>query len=420
MSTVEIQIPESLQQGIAVEAELIAYDPVSPPWSAEVLVFLCGMLAFLNLYSTQPMLPMLAKLFHVSEGSVGMTVSAATLGVAISSMLMGLLAERVSRKTVITTAAFLIVAPTLLAATSSSVAELCFWRLLQGLLLPGIFVATIAYITEEWPALKVPEVMSVYVAGTVFGGYTGRALGGSLESRWGWQSSFIVLGLLALAGAVTLWLLLPPSHVRPVDAGAEIRSRLTPILENLRNPKLIASFGIGFTMLFTLVAMFTYITFRLAATPYCLSSKAMGNLFAVYIIGLIATMVVGRFLSRIGLRMGMLGAIVLAIVGTLTTLLPSLAMIAVGLALVSCGVFISQTCANSFLRDIAAPDGRVSAVGLYIMFYYIGGTVGGVLPAMAWRHAGWQGCAALVTGLLAMAFFIAYFGWRRPAYPIPL
>ena len=72
------------------------------------------------------------------------------------------------------------------------------WRLLQGLVTPGIFTITIAYITEEWPALQVPQVMSVYVAGTVFGGFVGRLLGGVIGGRLGWRRVFLALGILGL------------------------------------------------------------------------------------------------------------------------------------------------------------------------------------------------------------------------------
>ena len=46
---------------------------------------------------------------------------------------------------------------TLLTATATSLPVLAFWRFLQGLLTPGVFIITIAYITEEWPAHRVPS-----------------------------------------------------------------------------------------------------------------------------------------------------------------------------------------------------------------------------------------------------------------------
>ena len=76
---------------------------------AVAAVCLCGVVAFLNLYVTQPMLPLLERIFHVSKSVVGLTVSASTLGVALSAPILGALAEQMSRKRVIVTSALLIV-----------------------------------------------------------------------------------------------------------------------------------------------------------------------------------------------------------------------------------------------------------------------------------------------------------------------
>jgi YNFM family putative membrane transporter len=100
-----------------------------------------------------------------------------------------------------------------------------------------------------------------------------------------------------------------------------------------------------------------------------------------------------------------------------------LVVVAIGLAFASSGVFIAQTCANSFLRDAAPEGSRVSAAGLYICAYYIGGTFGGVLPGMAYRSGGWAGCVALTVSLLIVAGLTAFFGWSSSAKrddPVPL
>jgi MFS transporter, YNFM family, putative membrane transport protein len=94
--------------------------------------------------------------------------------------------------------------------------------------------------------------------------------------------------------------------------------------------------------------------------------------------------------------------------------------VGVGLSLASSCVFISQTCANSFLRDAAPRGSRVSAAGLYICTYYVGGTVGGVLPGLIWKQAGWPGCVALTCGFLMIAAVLAFFGWRRTIVPDPI
>ena len=55
----------------------------------------------------------------------------------------------------------------------------------------------------------------------------------------------------------------------------------------------------------------------------------------------------------------MIVAIAACITGAALTLAPSLAIAAVGLAIEASGLFVAQTCANSFLRD-AAPAAAAS------------------------------------------------------------
>jgi predicted MFS family arabinose efflux permease len=391
------------------------------PASQVLAAFLCGFLAFLDLYCTQPLLPFLSNAFHASEARVGLTISASTLGVAFSALMLAIFAERVNRKKMIVWSMVALACIALLTATATNLAWLAAWRLLQGLVTPGIFTITIAYLTEEWPPLLVPRIMSVYVAGTVFGGFVGRVSGGLLAEHYGWRVVFVVLGLLGLVGAFVTSRLLHPARLRVVPARP--RSRLTPVFENLRNPRLLATFAIGFCMLFALVAIFSYITFHLAAAPFDLSTSALSWLFSVYLFGLVATLVVGSMLARVGLRHGMLGAVGLCLAGAGLTLVPSLIVAAIGLSLASSGVFIAQTCANSFLRDAAPAGSRVSAAGMYICSYYIGGTVGGFLPGLFWKQAGWAGCVGVTCCLLVTAGFTAYYGWRPrnlQADPIPL
>jgi len=394
---------------------------IGPP-SRVLAIFLCGVFAFLDLYCTQPLLPLLARVFHASETKAGLTISASTLGVAVSAVLLAIFAERFDRKRLIVCAMSALAVAAALTATAPSLPVLAIWRFVQGLLTPGIFIITIAYVTEEWHPLQVPRVMSVYVAGSVFGGFVGRVAGGFLATRYGWEAMFLMLGAGGALGAVVTQRLLRPAAAKSDGPGTTSgRSRWSPLWLSARNPRLLVTFGIGFCMLFTLVATFSYITFYLAAAPFGLSSTALSALFSVYLVGLVVTLLIGTKLAKFGLRNGMLAAIGLCLLGTGLTLIPSLLAVGIGLALTSSGVFIAQTCANSFLRDAAPPGTRVSAAGLYIFSYYIGGTVGGIVPGLLWQMAGWTGAAALIALCLLAAGLLAFFGWRsKSAIPEPI
>jgi predicted MFS family arabinose efflux permease len=354
---------------------------------------------------------MLAHLYHATKAQVGFTISASTLGVAIAAPLLGIFAERLSRKRVIVAALFGLVVPTMLASTSHSLHALVLWRFVQGLIIPGIFAITITYITEEWGADSVALVMSLYVSGTALGGFLGRLLMGLIASHYPWQYAFVAFGLLTLVGAMIVARWLPEERPRAIKT-EQRESALRPMLGHLRNAKILATCWAGFNVLFSLVGVFTYVTFYLVAPPFGLSIETLSYLFVVYLVGLVVTPAAGFVMPRIGLRAGMVSANLLSFAGVVLTLVPHLALVVLGLALCCTGVFISQACATSYLREAAPASGRAAAIGLYVCCYYIGGTVGGVVPSYAWMHGGWPACVLLIAVVQWLTIGVAMVGWR--------
>lgn len=345
-----------------------------------------------------------------------MTVSAATLGVALSAPVFGAFAERLPRKRVVVIALLGVSVPTLLAATSASLAQLIFWRFLQGVTVPGIIAVVITYIGEEWPPERVALIMSFYVSGTALGGFLGRVSSGILADRFSWRVSFLVLGAASLAGAAAVAAWLPPGTRKPPLPAAKDSEIgfLYQVQGLLRSRRLVATFAVGFNVLFSLVGVFTWITFYLSAPPFFLSTTALSSLFFVYLIGLVVTPAAGVLITRVGLRAGISGAIVCSIAGVLLTLRPSLIVVILGLTLLSSGVFVAQTASSSHLR-VAAPAGaRVTAAGLYITCYYLGGAAAGVVPGTFWAIGGWPACVAFIVAMQIIGLAIALVGWRTP------
>jgi YNFM family putative membrane transporter len=375
-------------------------------------VVLAGSAAFLELYATQPLLPLLARTFRASAFDVGLTITAPTIAVAIFAPLIGRLADRAGLRRVIVGSAFLLTIATALAATAATLRQLIFWRLMQGLMTPGIFAGTVAYIHEEWPASRAGRATAAYMTGTIIGGFTGRAVAGLVAADVNWHASFIVLALLNLAVALALVVWLPPEQRRAHAHDHHLRG--SSVVEHLRNGQLLATYAIGFCVLFTQVAMFTYVTFYLAAPPFGLSTAALGWLFVVYIVGAIVVPFAGRWIDRYGHRVGLGAAMAIGAAGALLTLVPSLPVVAAGLALCSTGVFVAQASTSSYIGAVTTRD-RALAVGMYSTFYYIGGSVGGALPAALWSLGGWRACVALIVTVQMTGTAIAMACWHGSA-----
>jgi MFS transporter, YNFM family, putative membrane transport protein len=384
----------------------------TPSRVAIAACMLAGMCTFLNVYDTQPLLPYLQRLYHTSEIAVSFTVSATILAVALTAPFIGLLAESVGRKNVIVPSLYALTVPTVLAATSQNLHQLIFWRFMQGIFVPGVIVVMMAYVGEEFGGPYVGRAMASYITGTVLGGFGGRFISGMVAHHFDWRDAFLVIGVVNLAGAIMVqrWLPVAKNFVR----SEAVRHSITHAKGHLWNPRLLAVFGMGFAALFCLVGTFTYANFYLAAPPYHLNSAQLGSIFFVYLFGLIVTPLSGRSLDHYGIRVTAAVGFGFTAVGLLLTLVHSLPVIVVGLALASSGVFIYQA-VGTVQTGVVAGKARSSAAGLYVTFYYIGGSLGATITGWTWVAGGWPPCVFLMTGVAGMALAMAFASSRKTA-----
>ncbi len=384
----------------------------APPRAAIVACMLAGMCTFLNVYDTQPLLPYLQQVFNASAIAVSLTVSATILAMALMAPFIGLLAESVGRKKVIVPSLYALTAPTLLAATSRNLHQLIFWRFMQGVFVPGVIVVIMAYVNEEFPRQLVGRAMSAYISGTVLGGFLGRYISGVVSHHFSWRDAFLVIGIVNLAGAIIVQQSLP--RAKRFVRAASVAHSLSEGWQHLRNPRLLAVYGMGFAALFSLVGTFTYANFYLAAPPYRLNSEQLGSIFFVYLLGLIVTPLSGRCLDHYGIRLTSVVAVCFTSVGLLLTLQHSLSVIIAGLALASSGVFIYQA-VGTVQTGIVADRSRSSAAGLYVTFYYIGGSLGAIVTGWTWIAGGWPACVVLLMGVAGLAMVLALVSSRKIA-----
>ena len=386
-------------------------------WEAAVTTFqqrrlgvmAAGFGTFINLYTTQAILAVLAGAYGVPLAETGLTVTAPLAAVAIVAPFVGSISDRLGRKRLIVGAGFLLALPTLAIAFAPSFATLIAFRFAQGLLLPFIFAVTIAYIGDEATDAENISLAGNYSIGTILGGFCGRLVAGYTAALIGWRAGFIVLAALTATAALIVALFLPSERRFRPQRG--FRAALDGFAAHLVNRRLIATYAAGFAVLFSIVATFTFVNFLLAAPPYRLGPAQLGNVFATYLVSLISTPLATRLAIRFGRRVTLALAALVGIAGLLLTLAAPLGWIVAGLSLGVGGMFIEQVMALGFI-GAAAARAKSTAVGLYVTFYYIGGSLGGLLPAGIWHAAGWPGCVALVVIVQLIMLAIALPFWR--------
>ncbi len=369
-----------------------------------------GFCTFVNLYATQSLLPTLAEVFGASQTRTGLTVTASLIAVAVVAPFVGSVSDALGRRRLIVGASLALAAPTLLAAAAPSLDVLILCRFVQGLLLPFIFAVTVAYIADECSGAEAVRATGTYTVGTIVGGFGGRFIAGWTGQYFGWRASFVALAGVTLSAALLIAALLPRERrFRPVRGW---RGSLAGFAHHLGSRQVMATCGVGFAVLFSIIATFTYASFLLAGPAYGLGPAQLGSVFVVYLLGAVAAPLASRLAVRVGRRatMALAGGVVGA--GLLLTLAPALPVVILGLGVVAIGVFTEQTLSIGYVA-LAAERARSTAVGLYVTSYYVGGSLGGVVPAGIWAHLGWPGCVALVLAVQAAAITVTWLVWPR-------
>ena len=374
--------------------------PRSTISARHLAVGLAGYCAFINLYAPQSILPLLSHEFSASAAQVSTIITVSTLAVA----------DVLGRKRVIVAAMFMLVLPTVMLALATSLSAVIFWRAVQGMVLPPIFAVTVAYIGDEWPRHEATTAAGIYGSGSSFGGFSGRLVTGLFADLIGWRAGFLALAGVAFAGAIAVAILLPPERKFVRSEGLLASGR--QMLAHFRNGQLIATYAVGFGVLFNFICTFTYVSFHLAAAPYNLSASWLGAIFVVYLVGSVLSPWTGWAVTRFGRRRFTIRVIALWAAGIALTLAPSLPLIILGLAIsAGCGQ-ICQTVSTGYVT-ITAQAGRSSAVGLYVTSFYAGGSFGAALGGLAWTVGSWPACVTLVVAMLLQMAGIVYFAWAR-------
>jgi predicted MFS family arabinose efflux permease len=369
-----------------------------------------GFCAFFNLYGPQSLLPSLAQEFSATPAQISLTMTAATLAIAISAPFSGAIADVLGRKRVIAAAMIFATVPLIMIALASNLHALIVWRFVLGLALPPIFTVVVAYIGEEWPPGQAMGVMGVYMAATSVGGFAGRFVSGLLADTVGWRAGFLMTAAMTLACGIAVAAILPRERNFTRSGGLAVSGR--QMLAHLRNPQLLATYAVGFGTLFNFIALFTYVNFVLAAPPFNLSPTLLGAIFVTYLAGAAAVLGLGRAIARFGRRTLVIGAIGLWAGGALLTLAPSLPVIVAGLAVAACGGFIVQATSTGYVA-LTAESGRTSAIGFYAASYYVGGSIGAILPGLTWNAGGWAACVGMVVVMQMLMATVIAVSWRR-------
>jgi MFS transporter, AAHS family, 4-hydroxybenzoate transporter len=196
---------------------------------------LCGAVIVLDGFDTQSigfLAPSMAETLRVPIKTFGPIFAAALVGLMISSMLSGPIADRWGRKWPIVACTLIFGAFAMLTARCTSFNELLAFRFLTGLGLGGALSNSVALMSEYAPKRLLAVIVSIMFCGMPTGAVLATQVSAIMLPRWGWQSVFYAGGILPLILALLLIAILPES-VRYLEVSGANQRRISNILARI-------------------------------------------------------------------------------------------------------------------------------------------------------------------------------------------
>lgn len=369
--------------------------------SDRAIILYTTVLAFCTLYAPQPLLPRLALEFGVGADQAGLLITASLLPLGLAPVVYGYLLESVPARTLLRGAVLLLALSHLPLWLSGEFWVLVAARLAQGLLLPAIFTSLMTYLSTTATPEQVRKAISAYIAATILGGFSGRALAGLVADLAHWRLTFLLL----LLGLLLAWWLL--GRLTP-DAKAHFaRLEGNAVLAVLSRRRFRTAYGIIFLVFFVFASLLNLLPFRLTELSAAVSDSRIALVYSGYLIGVVIALGSTVIVARLGgERRAILLGLGAYLVAVLLFVLPSLPMIYLTMWLFCAGMFLIHSVLSAHLNHLAAERKGV-VNGLYISCYYAGGTLGSFLPGLLYRHLGWSAYIACLALLVAAAVGLA-------------
>ena len=377
------------------------------PGALDMTGLLVGAAAmFAAMYSTQAILPELARHFAVTPSQTGLTISVVLVAVAVAGWIWGPVSDRIGRKRSLTLASGLLALPTLGVALAPSFGLLLFFRAVQGLCMPGLIIVGVPYVAEVFTPGLGGRAMGYYVAALVAGGIVGRVGVGLLTAAAGWRWA---LGALVVLPVIASLLMRRTLSEAPRAPHSE--RRRSAVAAQLRRPAVLRPALAASALFFTFTSIFSFVTYRLAEAPFDYGAVTTSLLFLLWVMGA-AGPGAGRLADRFGWRTVALTGTLLALSGVLLSLPAHIVTLVPALAMVVLGMFTGVTAAQLGVSEAGDAD-RGAASAVYFTLYYAGGALAGFVPGLAWQAWEWPG----VAGLTLAALGLGLAGLARPVRP---
>ena len=279
-------------------------DRSTPPHIA-TLILIAG-LAALSLNIFLPSLPLMAAHFGVGYGVMQLSVSLYLAATAVLQVFVGPISDRYGRRPVMLVATAIFTLATFGAVLAPGFGIFLACRLLQAAIATG-FVLSRAVVRDMVSQNEAASMIGYVTMGMSVVPMVGPVIGGALGEVFGWQSTFVLLGVGGLGLLALVWADQGETNMRRAGSMADQLAQYPQLLRSQR------FWGYCLASAFASGAFFAY----LGGAPYVgsavfhLTPARLGVYFGAPALGyMIGNFLSGRFSVRIGVdRMVLYGAL---------------------------------------------------------------------------------------------------------------
>ncbi|GIU84432.1 MAG: MFS transporter [Acidimicrobiales bacterium] len=382
----------------------------TPPLFVIFSVTVTGVLA--NTLVNAP-LPDILRHFSRSGPSAGLFVASGTIAGVVMAPAIGLLADRVGRRTVLLPCLLAFGVFGVLGGLAPSFEILLIARTLQGLGAAGLLNLAVVLIGDHWAGTERTRVIGWNAAVLTISLVIFPSMGGLLTELWGWRAAFApyAIGFFA-AWMVVRWL--PDGG--PRGASPTLASQLKDAAALLRRPELAGSVAFGFVSFVLIFGLFLTVLPILLEQRFSLGPAARGlAISAPAASSTISALTVGRLARRWGrVRLLVLGCSMWAVAFVAIGAAGALPVLLAGALLYGFGEGMVIPAVQDLVTSSAPDRSRGVVVASFVAAVRAGQTVGPLGMATASEWLGTGGVfffGAAVAG--AMAFAASVSEYRR-------
>lgn len=367
-----------------------------------LIIYICTILTLCTLYAVQPIQPLFEKEFDLSRFEAVIFTTVIMLPLGFAPIFYGYILETFSSKLFLRNAVLMLGILELFFAWSDTYGVLLSIRALQGLLIPAVLTSLMSYISFITPKERVQQAIGYYIGATILGGFVGRLLSGILSDLFGWRLFFVLLGVALVVMFACLHFL---SEEVKVDF---VKPKLSQVVDVLKNRAFFNIYAMMFFIFFVFQAMLNFLPFHLKTLSSAMGYGKVGMMYAGYIIGFIISVRILWMIRFFGTETKtVLVGIVIYVAGLQIFHINNYTVMFGGMFILCAGFFIIHSVASGLISKLAH-EKRAISNGLYLSFYYAGGTVGTFAPGIFFQYLGWHVFLGLLTLIAVSTLFFAF------------